>query len=83
MGTVWELGPSSQRSRAVVRLAQSPRHRTAVSLLQDGINCSFWMAQLHLTLSGSVLEEIHLNLDFGQTCPVSRRQVSKDFDQGQ
>jgi hypothetical protein len=53
------------------RLAQLLHHRTVESLLQDGINSLFWMAQHRLSLNGCALEEIRLSSVIGQICPVS------------
>ena len=77
MGTRWELELFSPHLLVQVRLAQLLHRRTVVSLPQDGINSSFWMVQLRLTLNGCVLEEIHLSLVIGQICPVSLYLVFK------
>ena len=74
-GTRWELELFSPHLLVRVRLAQLLHHRTAVSLLQDGINSLFWMVQHRLTLNGYVLEEIHLGLAIGQICPASLYRV--------
>ena len=48
-----------------------------VSLLQDGINSLFWMAQRRLSLNGCVLEEIHLSSVIGQIYLVLPHLVFK------
>lgn len=78
METPWEQGLSSQPLPVLGLLARLQRRPTQVYRRQDGISCSSWMDQLHLTLNGCESEEIHRSWVFGQIYPVSRLLVSSN-----